>query len=505
MPAAPRYCLLVVDDEPDIRDSVVGLLHQEFDVVTAGGAAEALALLNAKPVHIILTDELMPERTGIDLLSEVRIRHPQVVRMLFTAVGNMTTAVRAINTGQVFRFLEKPCHPDELRAAVLAAAAEHERLNTAANELARQGVPLESFDPGQLRAVYSLFSAADWQCHDDSLVIGSYRILGKIAAGGSGIVLRAVHRTTEQIVAIKMLYPTFTKSPRSLQRLQREVATATGLFHPNLVAVFESITFHGLHGLVMEFVDGQTITQHVRRDRAPSIPVALSICRDVARGLAYMHDHGVIHRDVKPSNILIRGQGAKLCDLGLARLLRAEAMDDDATNIDLTETGHGMGTIDFMAPEQALNAKSADGRSDVYSLGCTLFYLLTGKFPLPGDSPGLRLQSLLAPEQPLRSLRELRPDLPPDVEIVCRKMIAKRPEERIATMRIALAALDQLLESFEPASCFLNVAGASELPNGVVVDDQAQTMLDIVSQLNGPANETPVDPPTAGPTDIRKE
>ncbi len=219
------------------------------------------------------------------------------------------------------------------------------------------------------------------------LVIDNYVLLEKIGAGGMGQVFRARHKRLGRIVAVKVLSPGIVKNESAVARFQREVRAAAKLSHPNIVAAYDAGCAKDVHFLAMELVEGSDLAALVKKNGPFPLPQALNYVLQAARGLAAAHAEGIIHRDIKPANLLLDKEGTvKILDLGLARL-----QEDAAGQAELTSTGAVMGTVDYMAPEQALNTKAADVRADVYSLGCTLYYLLTGKPAYSGDSLMSRL------------------------------------------------------------------------------------------------------------------
>ena len=301
-----------------------------------------------------------------------------------------------------------------------------------------------------------------------ALVLGDYVILDRIGAGGMGQVYKARHRRMNRVVAIKVLPPAALKDAQAVKRFGREVEAAAKLLHPNIVTAFDAGQANGQHYLVMEYVAGPDLATVVS-DRGPLAPkMAVDYILQAARGLAFAHSKGIVHRDIKPANLLVDPDGVvKILDMGLARL-------DDPTSqsgAGLTLSGQIMGTVEFMAPEQAMDMRLADARSDIYSLGCTLYRLLTGENPYPGQS--LMQINLAHREQPIPDLRAKRPTISPQLDVVFRRMIAKRPEERYQSMADVVAALEAIR-----AAGTADTHGASETvawSSGNGANDDAQT------------------------------
>jgi serine/threonine-protein kinase len=273
-----------------------------------------------------------------------------------------------------------------------------------------------------------------------SLSLGNYVLLEKIGAGGMGQVFKAEHRRMHRIVAVKMLPGAMMQNTAVVARFEREVMAAAKLNHPNIVAAFDADNANGVHLLVMEYVAGSDLAALVKKNGPCSVGQAVNYILQAAKGLQAAHAEGIVHRDIKPANLLLDKEGTvKILDMGLARFSAEVDADKQAG---LTNTGTIMGTVDYMAPEQALDTKTADARADIYSLGCSLFYLLIGKPPYLGDTLMNRL--LAHREQPIPSVRAIRPDVPDQVAAVCRRMLAKSVDDRYQTMTEMIADLEQL-------------------------------------------------------------
>lgn len=270
--------------------------------------------------------------------------------------------------------------------------------------------------------------------------IGPYQIQELIGQGGMGSVYRAVHQSMDRTVAIKVLRPEFHNEPQWIERFEREVKASAKLMHPNIVTAFDARRENGLICLVTEWIDGEDLESFIQREGPVSTKSAVKILLQAARGLAYAHQNGVIHRDIKPANLIRESTGKiKLLDMGLACL-------ETPSSKKLTITGMLMGTANFMAPEQARDAKSVDGRSDIYSLGCTLFFLLTARPMYSADSVAGTV--LAHAHDPIPLLFEPSDDsVKSGLDEVFRRMVAKKPEDRFSSVTEVIEALKSVGQS----------------------------------------------------------
>jgi serine/threonine protein kinase len=295
-----------------------------------------------------------------------------------------------------------------------------------------------------------------FQGRGPDLTLTPYIILDRLGEGGAGQVFKARHAALQRVVALKLIRHELLNDAEVVGRFYREVQVLSQLSHPNVVHAYDAGPAGITHFLVMEYLEGNDLAQMVGKSGPLSVDRACDYVSQAAAGLQHAFERGLVHRDIKPSNLFLVPGGVgteyrwgqvKLLDLGLARLRPAA---DSATTAPLTEIGAStMGTIDYMAPEQALDFHAVDIRADVYSLGCTLHFLLTGQPPFLG---GTMAQKLMRHQQaPPPDVTKLRPDVPPHVAMALQKMIAKRPEDRFQTPAEVTAALASPVATLLPS------------------------------------------------------
>jgi serine/threonine-protein kinase len=301
----------------------------------------------------------------------------------------------------------------------------------------------------------------------NDLLLGSYVLIDRLGEGGMGEVYKAKNWKIGKVVALKVIRKERLKNATAVKRFHREIEMASRLSHPNIVQAFDAGQVGNTHYFAMELVEGQDLTQMVKQAGPVPFDKATEYMRQAALGLQHAHEKGLIHRDIKPSNIFIsqpqgsNSQGTvKLLDMGLARMNDSEDMST------LTQEGSVLGTIDYLAPEQALNAHTADIRSDLYSLGCTFYYILAGKVPFDGGSATEKLLKHRL-EEP-KPLEEIRKDVPAAVIGIVRKLMAKRPEDRYQTPAELVADLSgnvgRLAKAAPPTNAPLD--GQTSKPRG---------------------------------------
>jgi len=273
--------------------------------------------------------------------------------------------------------------------------------------------------------------------------IGRYELIEKIGEGGMGSVYKARDTSNGRIVALKVLPPNLAQDKTFMGRFQREALAVTRLEHPNIVRGLDVGSSDGAHYIAMEFVDGQDCDKLLaRRERLPE-KEAVRIALQVAKALQYASTKRLVHRDIKPANILVTRDGkAFLTDLGLAK-------STSATAAKLTQAGITMGTPHYISPEQAMGAPDLDIRSDIYSLGATLYHLVTGRVPFEGSSPAVIVAKHLTEELP--NPRDLVPEISTGLVTVLEKMLAKDRNDRYQDPAHLVADLEKLLEDKPPS------------------------------------------------------
>jgi serine/threonine protein kinase len=284
---------------------------------------------------------------------------------------------------------------------------------------------------------------------DEWPTIAGYEILEELGRGGMGHVFKARELRLNRSVALKIIRKDRLAQPGAVRRFHREARASARLSHPNIVTLYRADHSQNMHYLAMEYVEGTDLARLVR-DKGPfPIAAACDYVRQACLGLQHAHERGLVHRDIKPPNLMLTPQGVvKILDLGLARLVRLSP--DDGSSEDLTGLGALMGTPDYLAPEQASDAQKADIRADLYSLGCTLYFLLTGKPPFSGGSFADKVvKHAVEQATPLGSLRA---GLPAGLKHVVERLLAKRPDDRFQTPAEVATALEPFTQPEAPPS-----------------------------------------------------
>ncbi|MEL7058477.1 MAG: protein kinase [Acidobacteriota bacterium] len=410
--AEPRATVLVVDDLEDNRDILARRLQRQgFEVVTADSGRAALAQVASRRIDLVLLDIMMPDLDGVEVLRLLRAEHDasQLPIIMQTARTDSASVVEALDAG-ANDYVTKP-----IDFPVALARIEKELR-------ARGDVPSEP--------------PAQRSFGEGSLLAGRYRLGPRLGAGNFGVVHRARHLELDHDVAIKILQTRIEEDDEALERFRREGRSACVVRHPNAVAVLDfGTTPSGVAYLVMELLDGRTLAEELIDDGRLSLARVAEVLGPVCAALNEAHVGGVVHRDVKPENIFLHrgraGEVVKVLDFGIARIVGRETLGRR-----LTAEGFILGTPAYMAPER-LRDETYDGRSDVYSLGATLFQLLAGRLPFEADQADPMALLMKHLRDPVPSLRQLAPDLPPEVDDLVQRAMAKKPDARPAVGELA--------------------------------------------------------------------
>ena len=272
-----------------------------------------------------------------------------------------------------------------------------------------------------------------------------YEVIEELNRGGMGVIYKARHRAMGRLVALKVISPETLAHPHARERFEREVWAAAKLNHPNIVTIFDTDLSGPVPFLAMEYVPGIDLLRLVQKHGPLDPAEAVAFTRQAAVGLLHTHEQGLVHRDVKPSNLMVHPYPfeagtvprLKILDMGLTR----PVFQLTAENAELTPAGVFLGTPDFVAPEQAEDSRRADIRSDVYSLGGTLYFLLTGEAPYPGLSIVEKVRKIHSKPVPAPSSR--RANVPSAVDAIVRRMLAPRAADRPQSMNEVIDALDR--------------------------------------------------------------
>jgi serine/threonine-protein kinase len=306
-----------------------------------------------------------------------------------------------------------------------AAAKDGQGAKAIARKLARAGL-LTDWQGAQLVAGHSSF------------FLGNYKLIQLLGRGGMGGVFLGEHLTMHRRVAVKIASRKIARNPESVRRFLAEARAIAALDHPNIVRAYSVDNEGDRYYLVMEFVDGRNLKQIVRTQGPLEPRLAADYIRQAAEGLQHGHQRNVIHCDIKPSNLLVSREGVvKIVDMGLSLLQAPNRKDAHRHGDDRV-----LGTVNYLAPEQVLGRTDVDHRVDIYSLGCTLYFLLTGRAPFPEGALHERLLRHVSAEP--ESIDSFRSDVPEELIDVCKKMMAKDPAERYSTAREVAEALGKI-------------------------------------------------------------
>jgi DNA-binding NarL/FixJ family response regulator len=425
--------ILIVDDHAMVRSGLRLLLEEEDDfgvVAEAGDVDSALEKASEHGPDVILLDLHMPGRASVPAIPDLLAAAPGTAVVVMTMHDDPAFA-RASLVGGASGFVLKEAAQWELVQAVREAAAGRTYLNPTLGARLATLAP-DATPPGGTPATDE----------DGELAIGStfagHRIEAVAGRGGMGVVYRATDLILDRPVALKLIVPSLASDPVFRARFERECRLAAGLDHPHIVPIFRAGAERGALYVTMRYVEGTDLRSLLAEEHRLDAPRAVEILAQVADALAEAHRHGLVHRDVKPANVLLThrdgSEHAFLTDFGITK----ERTAGDS----LTKTGFAVGTADYMAPEQAQGAE-VDGRADIYALGCILYRALTGSVVYDKESDVEKMWAHI--HEPPPALLAVRPDLPPSLGDAVERALAKAPADRQQTAgelaREMLAAL----------------------------------------------------------------
>jgi CheY-like chemotaxis protein len=489
--------VLVVDANPLSREMLARRLTREgFRVAVAASGPEAIDRLGRSAFDVVLLDMTMPEMSGLEVLAILRSSDdlgdvPVIAALPRDGMEDAEVVLGAGANACVTRPFHFPELLTHLRAHVVPgrssppAGPAREPASSLTRGIGGRVPPrvrprssaftVEPFSATGSHSGDSLHQPRPPSCHDylpeevgtadwgdtwpiDNMRLAGYEILGELGRGGMGVVYKARHLCMNRVVALKVIDKEYLTRPRAIQRFYHEVQAAAQLAHRNIVMAFDAGELDETHYFAMEFVPGFDLGRWIEERGPLPIAVACHFITQSALGLQHAHERGLVHRDVKPSNLLITWDRlpppeagwdlnsalppledavVKILDLGLALL--NDGGDGEGGG---PAEGRAVGTADYMAPEQWANAHKVDVRADLYSLGATFYHLLTGQVPFPADEPMEKMLKHHLDEP--APVEQLRPDVPPEVAAVVRRLMAKQPGQRFQLAEEVVRALAEV-------------------------------------------------------------
>jgi CheY-like chemotaxis protein/tRNA A-37 threonylcarbamoyl transferase component Bud32 len=409
--------ILLAEDYDDLRDMISELLRGQNHIVEAcENGLDAQKSIQEKAFDLVILDWELPKLTGIDVLKKYRAIGGTTPVLMLTGKRKLTDKEEGLDAG-ADDYLTKPFHPQELTARIRA--------------LLRRAALV----PKSLPSV---------ELEDGSTFAERYQILGMVGKGSSGVIYKARHMYLERLVALKILHPQLMADEEALERFKREAQALSKLDHPNVIKVHDfGITTQRLPFLVMDYSPGETLGRRVALEDHLKPEFALPIFIQVCNGLAQAHERGIIHRDVKPNNLLlVEGKDGKphvmLADFGIAKIPQG----GEATQV--TQKGDVIGSPAYMSPEQCMGHE-LDPRTDIYSLGCVMYMALMGRDVFEGGNV-LDTMYRRTVEDP-ESFASARPHIfcPPAVEAVVMKALSRDKTKRYQSMPDLEEALREAL------------------------------------------------------------
>lgn len=439
------YTLLVVDDNEENREVLSRrLLKKGFQVLVAEGGRQALAVIEAQPVDLVLLDIMMPGMTGIEVLEELRKTRSaaELPIIMATAKTESEDVVQALESG-ANDYVTKPID----FPVVLARVQAQLRLKKSkrAQKAAEQAQAVERMLAGP-------------EARPGGLLADRYRLESRIGSGAFGTVYRAIHLELDSAVAVKVLQTGMSPDADAIARFRREGISACRVRHPNAVSVLDfGVTQGGTAYLVMELLLGHSVLEELLRRRTLSPARAAALLIPVCEVLAVAHKAGIIHRDIKPSNVFLQrtpvGELVKVLDFGIAKIAGEQALKQH-----LTVEGAILGTPAYMAPERFSN-KPFDGKSDVYSLGVTLYQMLEGRLPFVATGDPMAV-AMMHQNDPLPPLTAVAAAAREPLHFLIQRAMAKRPENRPSAGELA-GELRRVVDVLGDKATLSPVAGGS--------------------------------------------
>lgn len=430
--------ILVVDDDEDLAGIVQDwLMTEDHAVEVAIGGTNAWSRLQTDKFDVVIMDWDMPDINGIDVLKRFRAAGGTTPIIMLTGRTAVDDKEKGLDTG-ADDYLTKPFHMKELTARIRVALRKQAALPPPPKPLGTGNEPV--LKRGDLIG---------------TALASRYEFLDVVGEGGVGIVFKARHPHLDKIVAVKMLQSNALKE-NTIIRFEREARAISRLEHPNIAMVYDfGITEKQRPFMVMEFIEGRSLDDFIQKEGAMPAKRAVDLLIQICDGMSHAHEAGIVHRDVKPSNIMLkqvlgRPPVPKILDFGCAKLIEPqESTTHEARQ--LTQMGHSFGSPPYMSPEQ-VRGKALDERSDIYSLGCLMYELLTGF--LPYDDPNVVEIMFMHLEQECERLKAKRPDLgfPDELERIVAKAMSKEAETRYQTMAELQADLELIRAKMQIAA-----------------------------------------------------